>query len=53
MWTPSWEYIHNLSVTFGSGSFGGPVGGPVGFGGPLGVRWGGGEQGRGAGPAGA
>ena len=27
--------------TFGSGSFGGPLGGPVGFGGPLGVRWGG------------
>ena len=26
--------------TFGSGSFGGPLGGPVGFGGPLGVRWG-------------
>ena len=25
--------------TFGSGSFGGPLGGPVGFGGPLGVRW--------------
>ena len=24
--------------TFGSGSFGGPLGGPVGFGGPLGVR---------------
>ena len=25
--------------TFGSGSFGGPLRGPVGFGGPLGVRW--------------
>ena len=25
--------------TFGSGSFGGPLGGPVGFGGLLGVRW--------------
>ena len=25
--------------TFESGSFGGPVGGTVGFGGPLGVRW--------------
>ena len=25
--------------TFGSGSFGGPLGGSVGFGGPLGVRW--------------
>ena len=25
--------------TFGSGSFGGPLEGPVGFGGPLGVRW--------------
>ena len=25
--------------TFGSGSFGGPLGGPVGFGGPLRVRW--------------
>ena len=24
--------------TFGSGSFGGPLGGPVSFGGPLGVR---------------
>ena len=24
--------------TFGSGSLGGPLGGPVGFGGPLGVR---------------
>ena len=25
--------------TFGSGSFGGPLEGLVGFGGPLGVRW--------------
>ena len=31
--------------TFGSGSFGGPLGGPVGFGGPLGVWWGR-EEGR-------
>ena len=35
--------------TFGSGSFGGPREVPVGFAGPLGVRWGGGR----GGPAGA
>ena len=34
--------------TIGSGSFGGPLGGPVGFGGPSVVRWM-----RGGGPAGA
>ena len=30
--------------TFGSGSFGGPLGGPVGFGGPLVVLWGSGRS---------
>ena len=32
LFVPSFE-------TFGSGSFGGPLRGPVGFGGPLVVRW--------------